>query len=207
MTPEDDIAFLEDFRDRIRRFPIAGTAPSRDPPWGGSGMFEMDKAMQDPNFRAPRRDIDRMKGRAALILDGFGIARTFIQHPPAAAGGPMLKFPLFDPITDNRSRHTIDARSSPARSTKRSAGCSTKWRNAAHGPNNPSPPLPAPRQCQIPVSTHCLQARDSDSRDSNSKEPVLPNGPRFAGRASNCPRRRYRPRLHCHRGRKSTATG
>lgn len=45
MTPEDDITFLEDFRDRILRFLIAGTAPSRDPLWGGSGMFEMDKAV------------------------------------------------------------------------------------------------------------------------------------------------------------------
>ncbi|MDA0662715.1 MAG: hypothetical protein O3B08_07760 [Proteobacteria bacterium] len=107
-TPEDDIAFLEDFRDRIMRFLTAGAAPSQDPIWGTKGIFQMEEGMKDPAFRALRQDIDRMKGRAAMIVEGLGIACIFQHHPPAAAGGPIQKYPLFDLITDNRSQHNID---------------------------------------------------------------------------------------------------
>ncbi len=107
-TPEDDIAFLEDFRDRIMRFLTAGAAPSQDPVWGTKGIFQMEEGMKDPAFRALRQDIDRMKGRAAMIVEGLGIACIFQHHPPAAAGGPIQKYPLFDLITDNRSQHNID---------------------------------------------------------------------------------------------------
>ncbi|MEX2616385.1 MAG: VOC family protein [Alphaproteobacteria bacterium] len=108
MTTEDDIAFLEDFRDRIMRFLVAGAAPSQDPVWGTKGIFQMEEGMKDPAFRALRQDIDRMKGRAATIVEGLGIACIFQHHPPAAAGGPIQKHPLFDLITDNRSQHNID---------------------------------------------------------------------------------------------------
>lgn len=107
-TPEDEIAFLEDFRDRIMRFLTAGAAPSQDPVWGTKGIFQMEEGMKDPAFRALRQDIDRMKGRAAMIVEGLGIACIFQHHPPAAAGGPIQKHPLFDLITDNRSQHNID---------------------------------------------------------------------------------------------------
>ncbi len=107
-SPEDDIAFLEDFRDRILRFLVAGAAPSQDPVWGTKGIFQMEEGMKDPAFRALRQDIDRMKGRAAMIVEGLGIACIFQHHPPAAAGGPIQKYPLFDLITDNRSQHNID---------------------------------------------------------------------------------------------------
>ena len=105
---EEDIAFLEDFRDRIMRFLTAGAAPSQDPVWGTKGIFQMEEGMKDPAFRALRQEIDRMKGRAALIVEGLGIACVFQHHPPAAAGGPMQRYPLFDLITDNRSQHNID---------------------------------------------------------------------------------------------------
>ena len=32
----------------------------------------------------------------------------FNQYPPPAVGGPVVKYPLFDLITDNRSHHSID---------------------------------------------------------------------------------------------------
>ena len=107
-TAEDDIAFLEDFRDRIMRFLTASAAPSQDPVWGTKGIFQMEEGMKDPAFRALRQEIDRMKGRAATIVEGLGIACVFQHHPPAAAGGPIQKHPLFDLITDNRSQHNID---------------------------------------------------------------------------------------------------
>ena len=64
--------------------------------------------MKDPAFRALRQDINRMKGRATQILEGFSINCTFTQYPPPAVGGPVSKFPLFNLITDNQSLHTID---------------------------------------------------------------------------------------------------
>ncbi|MDD9903039.1 MAG: hypothetical protein OXT06_05695 [Rhodospirillaceae bacterium] len=108
MTAKDDIAFLEAFREKITAFFIAGTVPTQDPLWGGSALADFEKAMKDPAFRAMRQDINRMKGRAALILEGFSINCTFTQYPPPAVGGPVTKFPLFNLITDNQSVHTID---------------------------------------------------------------------------------------------------
>ena len=108
MTAKDDIAFLEAFRKKITAFFVAGTVPTQDPLWGGSALVDMEKAMKDPAFRALRQDINRMKGRAAQILEGFSINCTFTQYPPPAVGGPASKFPLFNLITDNQSVHTID---------------------------------------------------------------------------------------------------
>lgn len=108
MTVESDIAFLEDFRTRIERFLIAGAAPTQDPLWGGKALTRMKDAMQDEGFLELRREITQTKGRAAEILERVGIPCTFEQHPTPAVGGPVVKFPLFDLITDNQSLHTID---------------------------------------------------------------------------------------------------
>ena len=108
MTAEDDIAFMESFREKITAYLVAGTAPTQDPLWGGSVLVKMEEAMKDPAFRALRQDINRMKGRAVQILEGFSINCTFTQYPPPAVGGPVTKFPLFNLITDNQSLHTVE---------------------------------------------------------------------------------------------------
>ncbi|MBL4721253.1 MAG: hypothetical protein JKY20_09005 [Alphaproteobacteria bacterium] len=108
MTHNDDILFLESFREAIIRFLIVGAAPTMDPLWGGTALIEMREAMKIEEFQTLRRDINKSKGRAAQILDGLGIVCTFNQYPPPAVGGAVTKFPLFDLITDNRSRHSID---------------------------------------------------------------------------------------------------
>lgn len=108
MTVESDIAFLEAFRTRIERFLIAGAAPTQDPLWGGKALTRMKEAMQDEGFLELRREITQTKGRATELLERAGIACTFEQHPTPAVGGPVVKFPLFDLITDNQSLHTID---------------------------------------------------------------------------------------------------
>lgn len=108
MSIDDDIAFLEEFRAKILKFLFDGRAPSRDPVWGGQGIFQMDEAMKDPAFRALRGELDRMKGRATMILEGLGIACTFTQYPPPAAGGPVIRYPLFDLITGNHTAHSLD---------------------------------------------------------------------------------------------------
>lgn len=108
MTNEDDIAFLENFRAQIDAFLVAGEAPTQDPLWGGRNLLKMKDAMKDPTFRALRQDINRMKGRAAQILERLSIGCTFKQYPPPAVGGPTLKIPLFDLIVENRSVHTLD---------------------------------------------------------------------------------------------------
>jgi predicted enzyme related to lactoylglutathione lyase len=108
VTIADDIAFLEDFRARILKFLVDGAAPSLDPVWGGKGIFQMDEGMKDPAFRQQRQDLNRMKGRAAAIVEGAGVSCTLIQYPPPAAGGQIIRRPLFDLITDNRTPHTLD---------------------------------------------------------------------------------------------------
>jgi len=50
MTADDEIAFLETFRDTIERYLVVGTAPTQDPVWGGSGLVRMKEAMRDPAF-------------------------------------------------------------------------------------------------------------------------------------------------------------
>ena len=105
---EDDIVFLETFRDKITAYLVAGIAPTQDPLWGGSGLMDMEQALKDPVFRELQRNINRMKGRATLILEGLSINCTFTQYPPPAVGGPVTKFPLFNLITDNQSQHTVD---------------------------------------------------------------------------------------------------
>ena len=108
MPTEDDVAFLESFREKITAFLAAGAAPTQDLLWGGRALIKMKEAMQDPVFRELRQDLNRMKGRAAQILEGLGIGCTFSQYPPPAVGGPVVKVPLFDLITENRSLHTLD---------------------------------------------------------------------------------------------------
>lgn len=108
MTFEDDISFLEMFRARILQFLIVGAAPTQDPLWGGRGLIDMREAMKQSEFRDLRRDINKLKGRAAEILNDLGVVTTFHQYLPPAVGGPIVKYPLFDLITDNRSQHSID---------------------------------------------------------------------------------------------------
>jgi uncharacterized glyoxalase superfamily protein PhnB len=108
MATNDDIFFLETFRSAIVRFLVVGAAPTHDPLWGGTGLIDMQKAMKIEEFQALRRDINQQKGRAAKILIRLGVTCTFNQYPPPAVGGPVVKYPLFDLITDNRSHHSID---------------------------------------------------------------------------------------------------
>ncbi len=108
MAVEDEIAFLEVFREKISAFLVDGTIPTKDPLWGGSGLINMEEAMKNPSFRTLRKEINRMKGRAAQLLEGLSINCTFTQYPPPAVGGPVEKFPLFNLITDNQSLHTVD---------------------------------------------------------------------------------------------------
>jgi len=104
----DDISFLEKFRACILRFLIVGAAPTQDPLWGGRGLIDMQEAMKSEEFRDLRREINTMKGRAAGILKNLGVVTTLHQYPPPAVGGPIVKYPLFDLTTDNRSQHSID---------------------------------------------------------------------------------------------------
>lgn len=108
MAADDDIAFLESFRSQIDAFLVAGEAPTQDPLWGGRNLLKIKEAMKNPVFRALRQKINRMKGRAAQILERLSIGCTFEQYPPPAVGGPTIKIPLFDLITENRSVHTLD---------------------------------------------------------------------------------------------------
>ena len=108
MTFVDDISFLEKFRACILRFLIVGAAPTQDPLWGGRGLIDMREAMKSEEFRDLRRDINTMKGRAAGVLKNLGVVTTLHQYPPPAVGGPIVKYPLFGLITDNRSQHSID---------------------------------------------------------------------------------------------------
>lgn len=109
MSAADDIAFLERFRERLGAYLVAGESPTKDPLWGGRNLLKMEEAMKDPAFRALRTDINRMKGRAAQVLEGLSIGCTFKQYPPPAVGGPTITMPLFDLITDNRSMHSLDS--------------------------------------------------------------------------------------------------
>jgi hypothetical protein len=108
MAIKDDISFLETFRNSINRFLVVGAAPTQDPLWGGAGLIEMQEAMKIEEFRVLRREINQQKGRAAKILIRLGVTCTFNQYPPPAVGGAVVKYPLFDLITDNRSHHSID---------------------------------------------------------------------------------------------------
>lgn len=62
---------------------------------------------EDPSFRELRREINEAKGRAHQLLSSLHVPTVFVQYPAPAVGGPVLRFNMFDLVTENRAYDPI----------------------------------------------------------------------------------------------------
>jgi hypothetical protein len=107
MKRQQDIEFLETFRQKVRDYLFLGYAPVE----GTEESRTMREALDKPSFQQLRREINEMKWRADQLLSEFNIAIIVVQYPPPAIGGPVLEFNLLDLITENRSARSLDIES------------------------------------------------------------------------------------------------
>lgn len=63
MNIDDDIQFLESFRQKIVDYLFLGFAPTEAFYWSGESLGKMRKALEQPKFQSLRRGINEMKGR------------------------------------------------------------------------------------------------------------------------------------------------
>lgn len=101
MSAEDDIAFLEAFRRKIEDYLVLGYAPMSAPLFPSATHAKWKERESTPEMRALRREINEAKGRAIQILDQCRVGTIWMQHPPPAVGGPVIRSQLFDLVTDN----------------------------------------------------------------------------------------------------------
>jgi hypothetical protein len=111
MNLDEDIQFLESFRQKIVDYLFLGFAPTETDYWSGENLGKMQKALEQKKFQDLRRDINQMKGRAQQILSRCGVGIVLTQYPAPAVGGPILRFNLFDLVTENRASEGIEVHS------------------------------------------------------------------------------------------------
>jgi hypothetical protein len=111
MTRQQDIEFLEVFRQKVKDYLFLGYAPGESWIGEGSASHIMHEALKKPKFQRLRREINEMKWRADQLLSEFNIATIVVQYPAPAVGGPVLEFNLLDLITENRSARNLEVES------------------------------------------------------------------------------------------------
>lgn len=109
MSNEEDIDFLRDFREKVERYLFLGFVPDEDDLLPNPGLGKMrNRLKEDPSFRELRREINEAKGRAHQLLSRLHVPTVFVQYPPPAVGGPVLRFNMFDLVTENRTYEPIN---------------------------------------------------------------------------------------------------
>lgn len=108
MDNEENIEFLRDFREKVERYLFVGFAPDQDDLLPNPGLVQMENRLkEDPAFRELRREINEAKGRVQQLLSRLHVPTVFVQYPAPAVGGLILRFNLFDLITENRAYDAI----------------------------------------------------------------------------------------------------
>jgi hypothetical protein len=105
MKRQQDIKFLEMFRQKVRDYLFLGYAPVEG--WGSEGSRMMHEALEKPDFQQLRREINEMKWRANQLLSELKIPIIIVQYPAPAIGGPVLEFNLLDLIIENQSERNL----------------------------------------------------------------------------------------------------
>lgn len=104
MLKEEKLQFLGKFREKIVDYLFLGYAPSEIlPSRGNKALMKVREALKQDKFQKLRSEINEMKGQVHQILSDLGVEFIFVQYPPLATGGPVLKFKLFDLITENQT--------------------------------------------------------------------------------------------------------
>ena len=101
MSTEEDISFLKGLRDNIDKYLFLGHAPSLGTPGHDPDVEKMEEAMRNPEFQELRKRINEAKPKAIKLISKFNINAVYVQYPPAAIGGPVIKQHLLDIVTEN----------------------------------------------------------------------------------------------------------
>jgi hypothetical protein len=109
MKRQQDIEFLEAFRQKVTDYLFLGYAPIEG--WGSEGSRRMHEKLEDPDFQKLRREINEMKWKAKQLFSELKLPIILVQYPPPAIGGPVLEFNLVDLITENRSERGLQLES------------------------------------------------------------------------------------------------
>ena len=102
MDRADDVEFLEAFRGMIAHYLFLGYAPAEGSVFTNEGVSDMRERLEDPQFRELRKRINETKPRAHDLLNECDVPTVVTVYPPPAIGGPIIRVPLFDLVTQNR---------------------------------------------------------------------------------------------------------
>lgn len=105
MKQQQDIEFLETFRQKVKDYLFLGYAPVEG--WGSEGSHMMHEALKKPDLQQLRREINEMIWRANQLLSELHVPTIIVQYPAPAVGGPVLEFNLLDLITENQSARNL----------------------------------------------------------------------------------------------------
>lgn len=101
MSTEEDINFLKELRGNIDKYLFLGHAPSLGTPGHDPDVEKMEEAMRNPEFQELRKRINEAKPRAKQLISKFNINAVYVQYPPAAIGGPVIRQHFLDIVTEN----------------------------------------------------------------------------------------------------------
>src|SRR5262249_44799810 len=99
---DDDIAFLENFRQLVDDYLVLGYAPSHGSPRSLAEQEEAHMARQlRGRYEELRRQIAERRPLAKQLLSDTNAQAVLVQYPPPAVGGPVIEVHLLDAITNN----------------------------------------------------------------------------------------------------------
>ena len=118
MTTDNDILFLQQFREKIAQYLFLGCSPPEIFTYNESKGLDkmkldlerqrkMKEAMKNQEFQAKKQEIEGLRDRAQKILAKCGVTCILTQYPLSTMGGPVLRFNLLDLITENKTRSTL----------------------------------------------------------------------------------------------------
>ena len=111
MSRDDDIRFLQKFREKVDRYLFLGFSPANRPfahEFYAEASGSLKKALEDNRFRELRRELNEMKPRVKRLLIEVNLSLTVIVFPAPAVGGPVLTYHMLDLITENDSEFQLE---------------------------------------------------------------------------------------------------
>jgi len=98
---KDDIEFLQELRSNVDQYLFLGHAPSIGSPGTDPDAAKMEAALREPKFQELRKKIVEAKTRAKKTISRFNTDCVYVQYPPRAIGGPVIKQHFLDIVTEN----------------------------------------------------------------------------------------------------------
>lgn len=105
---QNDLEFLESFRNIVDEYLFLGYAPSAGTPGHDEGVDIMETKLKEPAFAEIRKKYSQMKARAKTIVNEYNISASMTMRFPAAAGGGYANSHIFDLVTNNTMWQRIE---------------------------------------------------------------------------------------------------